>query len=77
VDLVADAVDVRRHLRVPVAATLTEVDACLDEFLNERSHVMDSSDTDAAGVARPPIQGRLWLAANRPDENRAATGARA
>jgi len=39
--------------------------------------VMDSSDTDAAGVARPPIQGRLWLAANRPDENRAATGARA
>ena len=38
VDLVADAVDVRRHLRVPVTAALTKVNACFNEFLYERSH---------------------------------------
>ncbi len=58
VDLVADAVNVRRHLRIPVAATLTEVNACLNEFLNERSHVC-SPATPTQRVWHPARQRAL------------------
>ena len=35
VDLVLAAVDVRRHLRIPVGAALPEVDSGFDEFVDE------------------------------------------
>ena len=64
VNLVADAVDVRRHLRIPVAATLTEMNTCFDKFLNERSHVCSPATPTQRG-GDPPVQGRLWMTANR------------
>ena len=41
VDAAPHAVDVRRHLGVPVAPALAEVDARFNEFLNERCHLVD------------------------------------
>ena len=39
VDLVALAINVRRHLRVPVRGTVSEVDAGFDKVFHERRHV--------------------------------------